>query len=545
MSDEPAKASEFQLKAVRDLDRRRTDILAGDATPTQSDRMAGLPPLSDNPIADLRRIVTIEIDSGRHKGRVLAAMRRLVDAPSAIAAVRLATMLRDDHDELSYSLTWLAALLGHRRAVETIVTSTVRYGNLRRVHIPNVRHAAFALGLASAWPHREATDQPYEPGHLGKLVERGLYVLRDLARAIAIYDDAEAQIEAAIAKGAKPAEPDTKAAEAAAVDALLAAVEEDRAETVGIDLGTGTKFSRVAAEVAAAKQAQFSHLVVPDFPEVKPGRGSDRLKIREEFRGVAGKRLRLVRRGDVAAHRRTLVDRWPHLADEIDVILGDLAVSEAVRFRPTLLVGNPGAGKTALARAIAATMELPVAVYNGGGFADGSFAGLASVWSSSGPSMPLHLIGHSRIANPLVIIDEIDKAARSHNGSLQDAVLQFLEPSSAVAFRDPSIELTVDVSRVNYVLTANTLETISRPLRDRCRIIRIPDPGPEHLARLVPHIVADIARDRGVDARWYPPLAGDELDVVRHTWVSGSIRKLRRVVELMLDGRDLHPAGRA
>jgi hypothetical protein len=181
---------------------------------------------------------------------------------------------------------------------------------------------------------------------------------------------------------------------------------------------------------------------------------------------------------------------------------------------------------------------LPTTFFNAAGVSDGMFGGISANWSSSGCSIPLQCVNTSKTANPLVVIDEIEKAGTGrHNGNLVDTLLAFLDRGNAAKYRDPALEAEVDLSWVSYVMTANSLEGIPLPLRDRCRIVPIPDPSWKHVGDLVKHIVEDIAVEQGVDSRWHPPLAQDELDVVRKAWGGGSLRKLRRAVEILLQGR--------
>jgi len=266
---------------------------------------------------------------------------------------------------------------------------------------------------------------------------------------------------------------------------------------------------------------------------------SDRRQVKRGFASIAGKRLRLVQRGDVAAHRASLASRWPHALEVIDLILGDLAAAEPVRLRPTLIVGRPGSGKTRLARDIAETVGLPVMEYAAGGMTDASFGGTSAQWSTARPSVPLELIRQSKTANPLVIIDEIEKASSSrHNGSFADVLLGFLEPSQARARHDLALEVDCNLSAVSYVATANSLEGIPWPIRDRMRTIEMPEPTWQHVGDLIPSILADIARERNLHPGWLTPLAQDELEVVRRAWPGGSIRRLRRAITVILDGRD-------
>ncbi len=173
------------------------------------------------------------------------------------------------------------------------------------------------------------------------------------------------------------------------------------------------------------------------------------------------------------------------------------------------------------------------------GMADGSAMGTSAQWATSRPSVPLQLVQRSGFANGLVVWDEIEKASDSrHNGSAFDALLPMLERSQAQAIRDPALEVAVDLSWISHFATANSVEGIPAPLRDRMRIIKMPEPTWQHIGPLSKQIIRDIARDRGIDERWYPPLADDEVDVIKEVWPGGSLRKLRRGIEGTLAARE-------
>jgi len=279
-------------------------------------------------------------------------------------------------------------------------------------------------------------------------------------------------------------------------------------------------------------------VVVPPY-STPTGTKSDRDRTKWDFHPISGKPLELVLTGDVASHMKSLTARAPHLVEVYAIMMADTGMSESARFRPTILVGEPGSGKSWSAREIGRVMGVPTIVYSCGGSADSTFQGTAAHWSTSGPSVPLGFILQCRRGNPIIILDEIDKTSTSgHNGRLVDALLTFLDRGNSASYRDPSLEQTVDLSHCSYILTANSLEGIPGPLRDRCRIIEVPNPTWQHVPVLVRRLVEDIAKERGLDVRWYPDLACDELDVIGRGWGGGSIRKLRRAVEVVLDGRD-------
>ena len=280
-----------------------------------------------------------------------------------------------------------------------------------------------------------------------------------------------------------------------------------------------------------------SLIVVPTLPE---GGSSHRRDLQKSWKGIDGTALPIVGRGDIAAHRRALIAQWPHAAELIDIVLGDLAAQEAVRFRPTLFLGPAGTGKSSLARAICDAVALPCELYNMAGMADASLGGTSAQWSTAREAVPLQLIKRSRMASVAVIWDEVEKASGgSHNGSAMDALLPMLEVDQARRFRDLTLEVECDLSMVSHFATANSLKGIPRPLIDRMRVLTMPEPGWQHLGTLTRQIVERLAKERGVDPRWFAPLAEDEMDLVRSAWPGGSIRQLTRIVTTIIDGRSM------
>jgi hypothetical protein len=279
-------------------------------------------------------------------------------------------------------------------------------------------------------------------------------------------------------------------------------------------------------------------------PKLAPGTGGQK-EARKAFKDLAGKPLPLIDRGPIDLHFRVLAAKWPHASSVIETILGDLASDDRVRFRPTLLVGDPGSGKTSLARAIAEQLSLPHELYSLAGMADASLMGTSAQWSSSRPSVPLQLVQRSGYANGLVVWDEIEKVGDGrHNGGPLDALLPMFERSQARSIRDLALEVEVDLSWISHFATANDLDGVPAPVRDRMRVIRMPNPGWRHIGPLSRQILDDIAKDRGIDPRWYPPLAEDELDVIREAWPGGSLRQLRASITATLTTRE-HFLGRA
>ncbi len=311
-------------------------------------------------------------------------------------------------------------------------------------------------------------------------------------------------------------------------DSALARILEGVEESYIADLLREEPRSTIVVPAAADRKT---------ISDLKPSRMQTRQAVASD---IAGRPLRLIRAPDPSDVRADLVSRWPHAVGIIDALLRDVSRRGPARLRNSLVVGSPGSGKSALCAAICEALGLPSVLYPCGGSADGSIAGTSAQWSTGRISVPLSLCRSSETANPAIILDEIEKAGRSReNGSLIDALLAMLEPSTARRYRDPMLEVETDLSHVSWLATSNDASKIPAPLRDRFRILRMPDPQPAHLQALLPGILADIARETD-GQEWAQALAGDEIAAIARAWGGGSLRRLRRIVEVVVDMRDSH-----
>jgi hypothetical protein len=279
--------------------------------------------------------------------------------------------------------------------------------------------------------------------------------------------------------------------------------------------------------------------VVGDVSHVKKGvKGDDPVK---EAETIVGKHLPLVvPPADLSVTRAELLAEFPHLARIIDRLLRPLAMQDTIRLPHVLLWGPPGGGKTRFARRLGEVLDLQPSVYSMAGAMDAmSITGVARGWSTGGFSAPVRELIRTRIANPLVVVDEADKMGTSrHNGNAADALVNQLGFETASRYRDIYLQADVDISRVQWILTANGLDTVPRPLLDRCLVLRVDEPGAEHLRALATSILADVRADRGLDERWAPAFDGIEWAALEENWGGGSLRGLRRLIEGVLDARD-------
>ncbi|MGX1016781.1 ATP-dependent Lon protease [Bradyrhizobium japonicum] len=281
------------------------------------------------------------------------------------------------------------------------------------------------------------------------------------------------------------------------------------------------------------------HLVVARLSEAE----MKNIKLKEilgPLKDVINTALPLVEAPPLHEARNVLQSEFPHAVDVIDFALADLVGRTTVRLRPLLIVGEPGGGKSRFARRLGEVLGVSVWRTDGGRSDGAVFGGTDRRWYSAEPCHAFLAIAQGRIANPLVLIDEIEKAAtRSDYGRLWDTLLGFLEPETCARYPDPALQTNLDLSQVSYIATANRLDPLPSPIRDRFRIVTFPKPTANDLDALLPAVIADLAKERGLDQSWMTPLDGVEREAVAKHWPGGSVRRLRRIVEAVLRERDI------
>ena len=292
-----------------------------------------------------------------------------------------------------------------------------------------------------------------------------------------------------------------------------------------------------------AKQDWFRTPFAGPTMIVMPKSGASKLNnYNRPFEDILGKQMPLVLARGLAEAQCRLAYEFPHAETALQALFRDLREGEPARLKPTILVGPPGAGKSRLVRKIAAAVGWQrVRRYDGASSADGQFAGTSKGWSNTEASVPARAVLMSKTANPLIFIDEIDKAAETHHGSLRTSLLAFLEDETAREYRDQSTDCEFDFSMCTFLATANDVSGLPSHLRDRFRIVKVPPPRLVDLPLLAGSIVDDMVRED----EWIgfaAPFAQDELQIMAKAWQARgmSMRALQKIVAATLEARDAH-----
>jgi ATP-dependent Lon protease len=265
------------------------------------------------------------------------------------------------------------------------------------------------------------------------------------------------------------------------------AVEEQEAELdkAGED-GTDSK----AVKIALYSMAEVDRLE-KDYQE----------GTRDQTTRIKGlvKRIRLSpphkRLAEIPEHWREYCDdleqKFPNFKEVIEFLRKHIALSavsdKVLRLPPFLLVGGPGVGKTEFMLTLAEDFRTKLEIIDISNAQTGSaLTGAESYWSNSQPGRLFNALVFGDVANPLFMLDEVEKARSDGAYKPLSALHLLLEPRQAREFYDLSVpELIVDASHVNWIATANSLEPLEKPIIDRFAVFHIVQPDTNQMRAIV------------------------------------------------------------
>lgn len=180
---------------------------------------------------------------------------------------------------------------------------------------------------------------------------------------------------------------------------------------------------------------------------------------------------------DIAKAKEILEADHYGLTDIKERILEFIAVSKlkgSVKGKIICFTGPPGVGKTSIARSIARSLNREYFRFSVGGMSDvAEIKGHRRTYVGAMPGKIIQCMKKTQTENPLVLIDEVDKMSKGHQGDPASALLELLDPEQNVNFLDHYLDVPVDLSKALFICTANVTDTIPGPLLDRMEVINV------------------------------------------------------------------------
>lgn len=239
-----------------------------------------------------------------------------------------------------------------------------------------------------------------------------------------------------------------------------------------------------------------------------------------------------------------LYDDLPNFTEVLDDVKRHVALSQDSRdgleLTPMLLLGAPGIGKTHFARQLADLLGtgmnlVPMSSMTAGWLLSGS----SSQWKGSRPGKVFEALVDGQYANPVLVVDEIDKASSDAQYDPLGALYSLLEHDTAHTFVDEFAEVAIDASQVIWITTANDERAIPEPILNRMNVFEVPAPTREQARTIAQRLYQSIRHDHGWGERFAPEPADEVLDALAEL----APREMRRALmtgfgNARLAGRD-------
>jgi ATP-dependent Lon protease len=214
-----------------------------------------------------------------------------------------------------------------------------------------------------------------------------------------------------------------------------------------------------------------------------------------------------------------LYEQLPNFADALDDVKRHVAlaqdVGDGLEVTPMLLLGAPGIGKTHFARKLAEMLGtgmnlVPMSSMTAGWL----LSGASSQWKGAKPGKVFEALVDGQYANPVLVVDEIDKASADAQYDPLGALYGLLEHDTAESFIDEFTEVAIDASQVIWIMTANDERCIPEPILNRMNVFEIEAPSPEQARQIARNLYVGIRGEHNWGQHFAPEPCADLLDLL-------------------------------
>ena len=229
-----------------------------------------------------------------------------------------------------------------------------------------------------------------------------------------------------------------------------------------------------------------------------------------------------------------LYEELPNFAEVLDDVRRQLALCQdsrdALEITPMLLLGPPGIGKTHFAREVAQLLGTGMGFVSMSSLTAGwVLSGASSQWKGARPGKVFETLVDGAYANPVIVVDEIDKARGEHAYDPLGALYALLEHDTARAFTDEFAEVAIDASQVVWVATANDERSIPEPILNRMNVFEVQPPDADAARAIALRLYRDLRARHDWGRRFDETPAGPVLErmaqmaprEMRRAWMTG------------------------